>query len=79
MNGVTGENLMVLLESRLDNVVFRLGFARTRREARQTVTSRPLHGEWPARVDIPSATSSSPATSSLWARSSVTSSPSRRP
>ena len=31
MNGMTGENLMVLLESRLDNVVFRLGFARTRR------------------------------------------------
>ena len=33
MNGMTGENLMVLLESRLDNVVFRLGLARTRREA----------------------------------------------
>ena len=37
MSGMTGENLMVLLESRLDNVVFRLGFARTRREARQIV------------------------------------------
>ncbi|MCU0078753.1 30S ribosomal protein S4 [Extibacter muris] len=37
MNGMTGENLMVLLESRLDNVVFRMGFARTRREARQIV------------------------------------------
>lgn len=37
LSGMTGENLMVLLESRLDNVVFRLGFARTRREARQTV------------------------------------------
>ena len=37
MNGMTGENLMVLLESRLDNVVFRLGFARTRKEARQIV------------------------------------------
>ena len=37
MNGMTGENLMVLLESRLDNVVFRLGLARTRREARQIV------------------------------------------
>ena len=37
MRGLTGENLMVLLESRLDNVVFRLGFARTRREARQIV------------------------------------------
>ena len=37
MPGQTGENLMVLLESRLDNVVFRMGFARTRREARQIV------------------------------------------
>ena len=37
MQGMTGENLMVILESRLDNVVFRMGFARTRREARQIV------------------------------------------
>ena len=37
MKGTTGENLMVMLESRLDNVVFRMGFARTRREARQIV------------------------------------------
>ena len=37
MKGQTGENLMVMLESRLDNVVFRMGFARTRREARQVV------------------------------------------
>ena len=37
MQGMTGANLMVLLELRLDNVVFRLGFARTRREARQIV------------------------------------------
>ena len=37
MKGMTGENLMVLLESRLDSVVFRMGFARTRREARQVV------------------------------------------
>ena len=37
MPGQTGENLMVLLESRLDNVVFRMGLARTRREARQIV------------------------------------------
>ena len=37
MKGMTGENLMVMLESRLDNVVYRLGFARTRREARQIV------------------------------------------
>ena len=35
MKGMTGENLMTMLESRLDNVVFRMGFARTRREARQ--------------------------------------------
>ena len=37
MKGQTGENLMVMLESRLDNVIFRLAFARTRREARQVV------------------------------------------
>ena len=37
MKGMTGENLMIMLESRLDNVVYRLGFARTRREARQIV------------------------------------------
>ena len=37
MPGMTGANLMALLERRLDNVIFRLGFARTRREARQIV------------------------------------------
>ena len=37
MPGQTGTNLMILLESRLDNVVFRMGFARTRKEARQIV------------------------------------------
>lgn len=37
MQGQTGENLMVLLERRLDNVIFRMGYARTRREARQIV------------------------------------------
>ncbi len=37
MKGMSGENLMILLESRLDNIVFRMGFARTRREARQVV------------------------------------------
>ena len=37
MKGMTGANLMTMLESRLDNVIFRLGFARTRREARQIV------------------------------------------
>ncbi len=40
MKGMTGENLMIMLESRLDNVVFRMGFARTRREARQVVGHR---------------------------------------
>ena len=51
--GITGENLMRILESRLDNVVFRLGFARTRKEARQTVTHGHIlvNGK---RVDIPS-------------------------
>ena len=53
MQGITGENLMQILESRLDNVVFRLGFARTRKEARQTVTHGHIcvNGK---RVDIPS-------------------------
>mgnify|MGYP002560182750 FL=1 len=53
MPGITGDNLMQILESRLDNVVFRLGFARTRKEARQTVS----HGHITVngkRVDIPS-------------------------
>ena len=40
MKGMTGTNLMILLESRLDNVVFRMGLARTRREARQVVDHR---------------------------------------
>ncbi len=51
--GITGDNLMSILECRLDNVVFRLGFARTRKEARQTVD----HGHITVngrRVDIPS-------------------------
>ena len=53
LEGVTGENLLTILETRLDNVVFRLGFARTRKEARQTVT----HGHITVngrRVDVPS-------------------------
>ena len=37
MKGQTGTNLMTILETRLDNVIFRMGFARTRREARQVV------------------------------------------
>ncbi len=52
--GVTGENLMSMIERRLDNVVYRLGFAMTRREARQVVT----HGHVNVngkRVDIASA------------------------
>lgn len=39
-SGITGENLMQFLEARLDNTVFRLGFARTRRQARQLVSHR---------------------------------------
>ena len=53
MQGKTGENLLILVERRLDNVVYRLGFAMTRREARQLVT----HGHFTVngqRVDIPS-------------------------
>ena len=42
MKGQTGENLMIMLESRLDNVIFRMGFARTRREARQIVDHKHL-------------------------------------
>ena len=53
MSGMTGENLMVLLESRLDNVVFRLGFARTRREARQIVDHKQVLGNG-KQVNIPS-------------------------
>ena len=51
--GVTGENLLQLLESRLDNVVYRLGFGRSRMEARQLVN----HGHFAVngrKVDIPS-------------------------
>jgi small subunit ribosomal protein S4 len=40
MKGITGENLLVLLERRLDNIVFRLGFANSRAEARQLVLHR---------------------------------------
>lgn len=42
MNGITGTNLMVLLECRLDNVIFRLGLAATRKEARQLI----VHGHF---------------------------------
>ena len=53
IKGVHGENFMILLESRLDNLVYRLGLARTRRQARQLVN----HGHITVdgkRVDIPS-------------------------
>ena len=53
MNGQTGENLMVILESRLDNVVFRLGLARTRKEARQIVDHKHVLVNGKA-VNIPS-------------------------
>ncbi|MDR1271791.1 MAG: 30S ribosomal protein S4 [Clostridiales Family XIII bacterium] len=51
--GITGDNLLIMLESRLDNVVFRLGFASSRKEARQLVN----HGHFTVngrKVDIPS-------------------------
>lgn len=54
MEGITGENLLILLERRIDNVVFRLGLANTRRQARQIVR----HGHFAVngkRLDIPSA------------------------
>ena len=54
MEGITGENLLILLERRIDNVVFRLGLANTRRQARQVVR----HGHIAVngkRLDIPSA------------------------
>ena len=53
MPGLTGPNLMSLLELRLDNVIFRLGFARTRREARQIVDHKHVlvNGK---QVNIPS-------------------------
>ena len=53
MKGVTGENFLNLLESRLDNLVYRLGFARTRRAARQLVNHGHIlvNGK---KVDIPS-------------------------
>ena len=54
MAGVTGTNLLILLESRLDNLVYRMGFARTRRGARQLVNHGHIlvNGK---KVDIPSA------------------------
>jgi small subunit ribosomal protein S4 len=53
MKGVHGENFLLLLESRLDNLVYRLGFARTRRQARQLVNHGHITVDG-ARVDIPS-------------------------
>ena len=53
MPGMTGPNLMIMLETRLDNVIFRLGFARTRKEARQIVDHKHVlvNGK---QVNIPS-------------------------
>lgn len=53
MKGISGENLMIMLESRLDSVIFRMGFSRTRREARQIVGHKHVvvNGK---RVQIPS-------------------------
>ena len=53
MRGMVGENLMIMLETRLDNVIFRLGFARTRKEARQIVDHKHVlvNGK---QVNIPS-------------------------
>ena len=48
MQGKTGENLLTLIERRLDNVVYRLGFAKTRREARQLVS----HGHFTVNGDV---------------------------
>ncbi|MGE7765124.1 30S ribosomal protein S4 [Peribacillus sp. NPDC096540] len=53
IKGVHGENFMVLLESRLDNLVYRLGLARTRRQARQLVNHGHITVDG-SRVDIPS-------------------------
>ena len=53
MKGITGDNLLILLERRLDNMIFRMGFARSRNQARQLVK----HGHFlvnGCRVDIPS-------------------------
>ncbi len=66
--GKTGEVLLTILESRLDNVVYRAGLARTRRQARQLVS----HGHFLVngkKVDIPPATASPSTTSSMSARS----------
>lgn len=51
--GATGENLLVLLESRLDNVVYRMGFAVTRAQARQLVSHKSVHVNG-SQVNIPS-------------------------
>jgi len=55
MKGITGDNLLMLLESRLDNLVYRMGFAKTRRGARQVVNHGHIcvNGK---KVDIPSYT-----------------------
>ena len=62
MPGITGDNLMIILESRLDSVIFRLGFARTRKEARQIVTH----------------TATSPSTAAAWTSRPTASRPATR-
>ena len=76
--GVTGENLLRLLELRLDNVVFRLGFATSRAQARQLVDPRPLRGQR-RRRRTSRRTSSSPATGSRSASRAASASRSRSP
>ena len=53
MKGMAGENLMIILESRLDSVIYRMGFARTRREARQVVGHKHVLVNG-MRVNVPS-------------------------
>ena len=72
MRGLTGPNLMILLELRLDNVVYRMGFARTRKEARQIVDHKHVlvNGKC---VNIPSISSHSEF-NSFWIKSNPDSS-----
>ena len=62
MGGNTGENLLSLVERRLDNVVFRMGFARTRKEARQIVDHK--HVSVNGKLVSWSTTATSPSTAS---------------
>ena len=78
MPGITGDNLMIILESRLDSVIFRLGFARTRKEARQIVThghitvngrrvtSRPIASRPATRSPLPTSPRNCWSSRALW-------------